>query len=158
MVRLDPGVESVDDALALLAESEGPSFLVADGRSYALLVDPDPDRLAAAKPADRTPAWWALDASVASIFVLESLLGVSDAAGQVEAEHDPAAALRLAERDGGIALFLKPAPSRASSRSPRPVTPCLASRPCSCPSLDRAWRCARSDSKPESRVQITALR
>ncbi len=47
---------------------------------------------------------------MASIFVLESLLGVSDAAGQVEAEHDPAAALRLAERDGGIALFLKPAP------------------------------------------------
>jgi hypothetical protein len=41
---------------------------------------------------------------------LESLLGVSDAAGQVEAEHDPVAALQLAERDGGIALFLKPAP------------------------------------------------
>jgi uncharacterized protein (DUF1015 family) len=110
VVRLDAGVDSLDDALALLAEHEGPSFLVADGRSFALLVDPDPDRLAAAKPADRTPAWWALDASVASVFVLESLLGVSDAAGQVEAEHDPAAALRLAERDGGIALFLKPAP------------------------------------------------
>jgi len=110
VVRLDGGMDSVDDALALLAEHEGPAFLVADGRSYALLVDPDPDRLAAAKPADRTPAWWALDASVASVFVLESLLGVSDAAGQVEAEHDPEAALRLAERDGGIALFLKPAP------------------------------------------------
>jgi uncharacterized protein (DUF1015 family) len=110
VVRLDASVDSVGDALALLAEHEGPAFLVADGRSFALLLDPDPDRLAAAKPADRTPAWWALDASVASVFVLESLLGVSDAAGQVEAEHDPAAALRLAERDGGIALFLKPAP------------------------------------------------
>jgi uncharacterized protein (DUF1015 family) len=110
VVRLDGGMDSIDDGLALLAEQEGPAFLVADGRSYALLVDPDPNRLAAAKPADRTPAWWALDASVASVFVLESLLGVSDAAGQVEAEHDPEAALQLAERDGGIALFLKPAP------------------------------------------------
>jgi uncharacterized protein (DUF1015 family) len=108
--RLDADVENVDDALSLLAEHDGPAFLVADGRSFALLLDPDADRLAAAKPADRTPAWWALDASVASVFVLESLLGVSDAAGQVEAEHDPVAALQLAERDGGIALFLKPAP------------------------------------------------
>ena len=108
VVRLD--VRTVDDALALLGEQTSPAFLVADGRSFTLLLDPDPDRLAAAKPADRTPAWWALDASVASVFVLESLLGVSDAAGQVEAEHDPAAALRLAERDGGIAVFLKPAP------------------------------------------------
>jgi len=110
VVRLDADVEGAEDALAHLAKREGPAFLVADGRSFALLVEPDADRLAAAKPADRTPAWWALDASVASVFVLESLLGVSDAAGQVEAEHDPAAALRLAKRDGGIALFLKPAP------------------------------------------------
>lgn len=110
VVRLDASVETVDDALVLLAEQDTPAFLVADGHSFALLVDPDPDRLAAAKPADRTPVWWALDASVASVLVLESLLGVSDAAGQVEAEHDPGAALRLAERDAGIALFLKPAP------------------------------------------------
>jgi uncharacterized protein (DUF1015 family) len=110
VVRLDAGVDRVDAALAILSEHDSPTFLLADGRSFALLVDPDPDRLAAAKPIDRTPAWWALDASIASVFVMESLLGVSDAAGQVEAEHDPAAALRLAQRDNGIALFLKPAP------------------------------------------------
>jgi uncharacterized protein (DUF1015 family) len=110
VVRLDAEAFGVDDALALLGEHDSPAFLLGDGQSFALLLDPDPDRVAAAKPADRTPAWWALDASIASVFVLESLLGVSDAAGQVEAEHDPAAALRLAERDGGIALFLKPAP------------------------------------------------
>jgi uncharacterized protein (DUF1015 family) len=110
VVRLDAAVDSVDDALAILGEHDSPAFLVADGRAFALLLDPDPDRLAAAKPVARTPAWWALDASVASVFVMESLLGVSDAAGQVEAEHDPGAALRLAQRDGGIALFLKPAP------------------------------------------------
>jgi uncharacterized protein (DUF1015 family) len=110
VVRLDAAVDSVGDALALLGDQNSPAFLVGDGRSFALLLDPDADRLAAARPVDRTPAWWALDASVASVFVLESLLGVSDAAGQVEAEHDPAAALRLAQRDGGMALFLKPAP------------------------------------------------
>jgi uncharacterized protein (DUF1015 family) len=110
VVRLDTSVNSVDDALALLGEYDSPAFLLADGHSFALLIDPDPDRLAATKPADRTPAWWALDASIASVFVMESLLGVSDAAGQVDAEHDPDAALRLAQRDDGIALFLKPAP------------------------------------------------
>lgn len=110
VVRLDAGVDNVDRALALLGEQQSPAFLLGDGHSFAFLLDPDPDRLAAARPADRTPAWWALDASVASVFVMEELLGVSDAAGQVEAEHDPASALRLAERDGGIALFLKPAP------------------------------------------------
>jgi uncharacterized protein (DUF1015 family) len=110
VVHLDPGVDNVDDALAVLGEHDSPAFLLADGRSFALLLDPHADRLAAVKPVDRTPAWWALDASIASVFVMDSLLGVSDAAGQVEAEHDPAAALRLAQRDGGIALFLKPAP------------------------------------------------
>jgi uncharacterized protein (DUF1015 family) len=110
VVRLDADVDNVDDALALLGSYNSPAFLLGDGRSFALLVDPDPDRLAAAKPIDRTPAWWALDASIASVFVLEGLLGMSDAAGQVEAEHDPAAAVRLAQREDGIALFLKPTP------------------------------------------------
>ncbi|HEY5049374.1 MAG TPA: DUF1015 domain-containing protein [Acidothermaceae bacterium] len=110
IVRLNADVDGVDRALALLSEHDSPAFLLGDGRSFALLLDPDPDRLAAAKPSDRAPAWWALDASIASVFVMESLFGVSDAAGQVEAEHDPAAALRLAQRDNGIALFLKPAP------------------------------------------------
>jgi uncharacterized protein (DUF1015 family) len=108
VVRLQ--ADGVDHALALLEEHDGIAFLLSDGLSYALLLDPDPDRLAAARPVDRTPAWWALDASVASVFVLEDLFGVSDAAGQVEAEHDVAAALRIAQRDNGIALFLKPAP------------------------------------------------
>ena len=110
VVRVDADVSGVDDALALLAEQGSPAFLLGDGDSFALLLDPDPVRMAAARPVDRTAAWWTLDASVASVFVLESLLGVSDAAGQVEAEHDPAAALRLARGDRGIALFLKPAP------------------------------------------------
>jgi uncharacterized protein (DUF1015 family) len=110
VVRLDGQVDNAEHALALLGEHNSPAFLLSDGRSFALLLDPNLDQLAAAKPADRTAAWWTLDASVASVFVMETLLGVSDAAGQVEAEHDPASAMRLAARDGGIALFLKPAP------------------------------------------------
>ncbi len=110
VVRLDADGTEVERALTLLNERDSPAFLLGDGHSFALLLDPDPTRLAAARPVDRTPAWWALDASIASFFVMEALFGVSDAAGQVEAEHDPAAALRLAAGDAGIALFLKPAP------------------------------------------------
>jgi uncharacterized protein (DUF1015 family) len=84
--------------------------LVSDGDTFTLLLDPDADRLAAARPANRTAAWWDLDASIASAFVMEQLWGVADAAGQVEAEHDPAAALRLARTSNGVALLLKPAP------------------------------------------------
>jgi uncharacterized protein (DUF1015 family) len=129
VVPLDEDVGDVDGALVVLGEHDSPAFLLSDGRSFALLLDPDPGRLAAAKPPDRTPAWWALDASVASVFVMDSMLGVSDAAGQVEAEHDPAAALRLAARDSGVALFLKPAPldgivavARAGDAMPRKST------------------------------------
>ncbi|MDQ1494042.1 MAG: hypothetical protein QOG69_525 [Actinomycetota bacterium] len=107
--RLD-GNDGVGSALALLAGQHGPAFVVTDGDSIALLRDPDADRLEAAKPAERTAAWWALDASIAGVFVMETLWGVSDAAGQVEAEHDPEAALRLAKASAGIALLLNPAP------------------------------------------------
>jgi uncharacterized protein (DUF1015 family) len=110
---LDAAVRDVTaalDALDALAAEPAPAFLVSDGQSFALLRNPDAELLAAAKPADREPAWWNLDASIASVFVMETLWGVSDAAGQVEAEHDPAAALQLAQASGGVALLLNPAP------------------------------------------------
>jgi len=100
----------VDAALAVLATHDSPAFIVSDGRSFTLLCDPDADELAAARPADRSPAWWALDASIAGVFVMEQLWGVTDVVGLVEAEHDPSAALRLAREENGIALLLKPAP------------------------------------------------
>ena len=107
---LDPAVRDVTAALELLAAEGGPAYLVADGKSFALLHNLDAELLAAARPADRDPVWWNLDASIASVFVMETLWGVSDAAGQVEAEHDPAAALQLAQASGGVALLLNPAP------------------------------------------------
>jgi uncharacterized protein (DUF1015 family) len=107
--RLPDGAD-VGSALALLADEHGPAFVVTDGDAFALLRDPDADRLEAAKPADQTAGWWSLDASIAGMFVMETLWGVSDAAGQVEAEHDPEAALRLAKASAGIGLLLNPAP------------------------------------------------
>jgi uncharacterized protein (DUF1015 family) len=107
---LESDIGGIDAALEVLAAQPGPAFLICDGDSFALLLDPDADQLAAAKPPDRTPAWWSLDASVAGVFLMEALWGVSDAAGEVEAEHDPVAALRLAKSRDGVALLLNPAP------------------------------------------------
>lgn len=100
----------IDGALAELAAHEGTAFVVGDGARFVLLSKPDERELATAKPAERTDAWWALDASIASIYLMQRLWGVTDAAGEVEAEHDPAAALRLAQQTQGVALLLKPAP------------------------------------------------
>jgi uncharacterized protein (DUF1015 family) len=110
VVPLSVSARDVDTALDLLAEHDSPAFLVSDGDTFTLLLEADADRLAAARPANRTTAWWDLDASIAGTFVMEQLWGVADAAGQVEAEHDPAAALRLARTSNGIALLLKSAP------------------------------------------------
>ena len=100
----------VDTALAALSRHERAAFVISDGSRFVLLSNPDPEQLAAAKPADHTAAWWDLDASVASVFLMQGLWSVTDAAGQVEAEHDPRAALRMANMTGGVALLLNPAP------------------------------------------------
>jgi uncharacterized protein (DUF1015 family) len=109
-VRVLDGVTETSVALDRLADCAGPGFVVSDGVRFVLLDKPDADRLAGAKPADRTPEWWRLDASIASVLLLEQLWGITDAAGQVEAEHDQAAALRIARQTNGVALLLKPAP------------------------------------------------
>jgi uncharacterized protein (DUF1015 family) len=129
LVPLDPTIADVDRYLAVLGEQPGPAFMLSDGATFVLLLEPDAGQLAAAKPTERSTAWWALDASVASVFVMQRLWGVTDAAGQVEAEHDPAAALRLARETQGIALFVNPAPlhgifavARAGDAMPRKST------------------------------------
>jgi uncharacterized protein (DUF1015 family) len=129
VVRLEQAVDDVDAALHVLAQEDGPAFLLSDGRSFTLLRDPDADQLAAARPPSRSPAWWALDASIAGVFVMEQLWGVTDTVGVVEAEHDPRAALRLASDENGIALLLNPAPlagifavARAGEAMPRKST------------------------------------
>lgn len=109
-VRPLDGVIDVSDALSRLAAVSGPAFVASDGVSFVLFDNPDAERLAAARPAEHTSAWWQLDASVASVLLMEQLWGVTDTTEQVEAEHDPAAALRIARETAGIALLLKPAP------------------------------------------------
>lgn len=109
-VRPLDDVTDVHDALARLAACSGPAFVVTDGVGFVLLDKPDAARLAAARPAERSAAWWHLDASVASVLLMSQLWGVTDAAGQVEAEHDPSTALRIARETAGLALLLKPAP------------------------------------------------
>jgi uncharacterized protein (DUF1015 family) len=128
---------TIDAALAELASCTGPAYVVSDAARYVLLANPHADLVAAAKPADRTDAWWDLDASIASIFLMERLWGVTDAAGQVEAEHDPEAALRLARQTAGTALLLNPAPlagivavAEAGDAMPRKSTLFLP-KPCS---------------------------
>ncbi|HEY0871686.1 MAG TPA: DUF1015 domain-containing protein [Acidothermaceae bacterium] len=129
VARLETAADDVDGALRLLAQQSGPAFLLSDGRSFTLLCDPDADQLAVARPPHRSMAWWALDASIAGVFVMEHLWGVTDTVGVVEAEHDPAAALHLARDESGIALLLNPAPlagifavARAGEAMPRKST------------------------------------
>ncbi len=108
-VRPLPGADH-SSALAELAATEGPAYVVSDGATFTLLFAPDAARLAAAKPADHADAWWQLDASVASVLLMGQLWGVNDTPGEVEAEHDPLAALRMANESAGVALMLNPAP------------------------------------------------
>ena len=111
-VRPLPGAD-VLSALGELAAAAGPAYVISDGETFTLLFAPDGDRLTAARPTNHGEAWWRLDASVASVLLMEQLWGVSDTAGQVEAEHEPAAALRLAKETAGTALLLNPAPLAA---------------------------------------------
>jgi uncharacterized protein (DUF1015 family) len=113
VVELGPDVTDVERALDLLREQAAPAFVVSDGSSFALLIDADVHLLAAAKPSAATSEWWSLDASIASEFVLAKLWRVTDAAGEVEAEHSPQSALELARSTHGTALLLNPAPLEA---------------------------------------------
>ena len=113
VLELGPDVTDVERAIYLLGQQTAPAFLVSDGSRFALLVDVDVAQLAAARPAGVGDEWWSLDASIASEFVLGKLWRVTDAAGEVEAEHSPQAALDLARSTSGTALLLNPAPLQA---------------------------------------------
>ncbi|MGH8889968.1 MAG: DUF1015 family protein [Acidothermaceae bacterium] len=109
-VRELDAVADTAAALAELGRCDGTAYVVGDGARFMLLSKPDTEQLAAAKPVERTDAWWALDASIASVFLMQRLWGVADGAGRVEAEHDPQSAVRLAQQTNGVALLLNPAP------------------------------------------------
>ena len=106
---------TVEDGLGALAHAGGPAYLLSDGTGtdVHLLSDPDPDRVAAALPRERSAAWRALDVSVLHGYVVPELWGLADDVDTVGYEHDVAAALAAAGRTGGTAVLLNPTPVEA---------------------------------------------
>jgi len=108
---------AVPDALAALerAGDGGAAFLLVSGDSgtVRLLSRPDPRRLAAALPAERSDGWRALDVSVLHGYLVADLWGLPDTVEAVSYEHDVAAALTAAARTGGTAVLLNPTPVAA---------------------------------------------
>lgn len=107
----------LDEGLAGLAEAgrSGPAFLLAsgDGAELYLVTEPDPARLAAAVPPERSAAWAALDVSVLHAYLVTDLWGLTDDVEHVAYEHDVRGALAAAARTGGTAVLLNPTPVEA---------------------------------------------
>jgi uncharacterized protein (DUF1015 family) len=112
--RLSGGL---DHALAALKEAgaHGPAFVLAsgDGGELHLVREPDPIRLAAAVPPERSAAWAELDVSVLHAYLVTELWGLPDDTEHVGYEHDVDAALAAARRTGGTAVLLNPTPVEA---------------------------------------------
>jgi uncharacterized protein (DUF1015 family) len=122
------GLRAAEDLLAK-AGVDGVAFVVTDGIRAWLLTNPDPEKLAAALPADRSEAWRALDVAVAHGFLIGALWGLDDREDVVEFHHDVAAATRAAKAGSGVALLLNPTPvadvaavAAAGERMPRKST------------------------------------
>ena len=118
-------------AAAVSGPASGPAFVLAGGPAGPawLLTDPDPVRLAAALPAERSAAWRGLDVSVLHSYLVSDLWGLPDTVDAVGYEHDVPATLAAAQQSGGTAVLLNPTPvdavtSVASSgeRMPRKST------------------------------------
>ncbi|HJU97426.1 MAG TPA: hypothetical protein VJ644_05585, partial [Jiangellaceae bacterium] len=115
----------------------GPAFLLADGRQWMLLAEPDAAAVRAALPPGRSAAWRRLDASIACELVLAGLWNVADADERVAYHHDAGDAVEAAHRRAGVALLLNPArhsdvlavaargermPRKSTSFGPKPRT------------------------------------
>jgi uncharacterized protein (DUF1015 family) len=125
---VDGSLEAALDALAD-ADPAAPAFLLADGGGRYLVTELDRGRLDAALPADRSPAWRALDVTVLHRFVVPELWGLPDDEASVGFEHDVAAALARAAATHGTAVLLRPTPvedvaavAAAGERMPRKST------------------------------------
>jgi len=126
-----PVAGGVTEALRALglARRAGPAFVLADRDSVHLVSQLDADRLDAALPADRSPAWRALDVTVLHRFLVPELWGLPDDEETVGFEHDVEAALRRADATSGTAVLLGPTPvesvaavAAAGERMPRKST------------------------------------
>ncbi|WP_329130459.1 DUF1015 domain-containing protein [Streptomyces sp. NBC_01476] len=99
----------LDHALAALAEAaaEGNAFLLA-GDGFHLLDRPHPDLLASAVRHDRPEQWRGLDATVLHSLLLDRVWQIPDSPDDIRYIHDTAAAVELAEREGGTAVLMHP--------------------------------------------------
>jgi uncharacterized protein (DUF1015 family) len=104
--------ETALERLASAGES-GTAFLVAGGGRCWLLTDPDQRQLAAAMPAEASPRWRALDASVMQEFLLGQLWSIKDNERDVLISHDADEAVQMAADSGGTAVICNPMPLAA---------------------------------------------
>ena len=107
--------DDLSSGLAALASAGEHSYLLVsgDGGTMRLLTQPDPERLAAAMPAERSAAWRALDVSVLHSYLVSALWGLVDDVETVRYEHDADAAIAAAAASEGTAVLLNPTPVAA---------------------------------------------
>ena len=111
-----------------LERSDGPAFLVSDGRRLVQLDRPSPS-VAARVPSEAPDVWRRLDVVLAHMGLIEGLWGRSDRPEDVLIAHTVEEALRTAVERSGLALLLRPpspadvaAVARAGARMPRKST------------------------------------
>ena len=128
--RLDDAPDPADalDALAGAGKG-GTAFVLAGPDGRWLLTDPDPGALDSCLPAGTSPAWRALDVTVAHHLLIRTVWGLEDNEDVVWFRHDAASAEAAAAKHGGVALLLNPTPveaviavAAAGERMPRKST------------------------------------
>lgn len=95
------------DALAEAA-AEGNAFLLAGDGRFHLVDRPDKALLARTVPADRPPAWRALDATVLHATLLDHVWQIPDTSEHIAYIHDTEAAVDQAERHDATAVLMHP--------------------------------------------------
>jgi uncharacterized protein (DUF1015 family) len=108
--------------------TDGPAWLLTDGRSAAVLHRPAAE-VVAAVPREAPDAWRGLDVVLAHSGLFEHLWGRADDPGSILVAHDVPQALQLAAARDGVAVLLRaPSPAdvaavaRAGARMPRKST------------------------------------
>jgi uncharacterized protein (DUF1015 family) len=113
LADVPPGdVAAAVDRLAA-AGRDGTAFLLVGRPGCWLLTQPDEDQLAAAMPAEASPRWRALDASVMQELLLAQLWLIKDNERDVLISHDAGEAMRMALDAGGTAVICNPMPLAA---------------------------------------------
>jgi uncharacterized protein (DUF1015 family) len=113
LADVPPGdIPAAVDRLAA-AGRDGTAFLLVGRPGCWLLTQPDEDQLAAAMPAEASPRWRALDASVMQELLLAQLWLIKDNERDVLISHDAGEAIRMALDAGGTAVICNPMPLAA---------------------------------------------